>query len=392
MTKAYVLSSVRTAVGKAYRGSLKDTRPDDLGAAAIRGALARVPGLDPARVDDVIFGCAMPEAEQGMNVARICSLMAGLPDSVPAMTINRFCSSGLQSIAMAAERILAGFGDVIVAGGTESMTMVPMGGNKPSFNAAIIDHRPEVFLPMGLTAEEVARRYQVTREDQDQFAFHSHRKALAAQRDGRFREEIVPVPTVVFREDDSGKPVPKEIVFDTDEGPRADTTIEALAKLKPAFDARGTVTAGNSSQVSDGAAASVVVSEKVLKELGVEPLARFLGFAVAGVAPEVMGIGPVEAIPKLMKRLRVKLTRVDLIELNEAFAAQALPVVRELSLDPDKVNVNGGAIALGHPLGCTGAKLTATLLHEMKRRNASLGLVSMCIGGGMGAAGLFERA
>ncbi len=392
MTKAYVISSVRTAVGKAYRGSLKDTRPDDLGAAAIRGALARVPGLDPARVDDVIFGCAMPEGEQGMNVARICSLMAGLPDSVPAMTINRFCSSGLQSIAMAAERILAGFGDVIVAGGTESMTMVPMGGNKPSFNAAIIENRPEVFLPMGLTAEEVARRYQVTREDQDQFAYHSHRKALAAQNDARFREEIVPVPTVVFRDDAGGKPVPQEIVFDTDEGPRADTTIEALARLKPAFDARGTVTAGNSSQVSDGAAASIVVSEKVLKELGVEPLARFLGFAVAGVAPEVMGIGPVEAIPKLMKRLRIKLTRVDLIELNEAFAAQALPVLRELSLDPDKVNVNGGAIALGHPLGCTGAKLTATLLHEMKRRNASLGLVSMCIGGGMGAAGLFERA
>jgi acetyl-CoA acyltransferase len=391
MTKAYIISSVRTAVGKAYRGSLKDTRPDDLGAAAIRGALARVPGLDPARVDDVIFGCAMPEGEQGMNVARVCSLLAGLPDSVPAVTINRFCSSGLQSIAMAAERILAGFAEVIVAGGTESMTMVPMGGNKPSFNPWIIDHRPEVFLPMGLTAEEVARRYQVTREDQDQFAYHSHRKALEAIRDGKFREEIVPVPTVVFREGDGGKPVPKEIVFDTDEGPRADTTVEALAKLKPAFDARGTVTAGNSSQMSDGAAASVVVSEKALKELGAEPLARFLGFAVAGVAPEVMGIGPIEAIPKLMKRMRIKATRLDLIELNEAFAAQALPVLRELSLDPDKVNVNGGAIALGHPLGCTGAKLTATLLHEMKRRNAALGLVAMCIGGGMGAAGLFER-
>ncbi len=392
MTKAYIISSVRTAVGKAYRGSLKDTRPDDLGAAAIRGALSRVPGLEPARVDDVIFGCAMPEGEQGMNVARVCSLMAGLPDSVPAMTINRFCSSGLQSIAMAAERILAGGADVIVAGGTESMTMVPMGGNKPSFNPGIIDNRPEVFLPMGLTAEEVARRYQVTREDQDQFAYHSHRKALDAIREGKFREEIVPVPTVVFREDDGGRPVPVEIVFDTDEGPRADTTVEALARLKPAFDARGTVTAGNASQMSDGAAASIVVSEKALKELGVEPLARFLGFAVAGVAPEVMGIGPIEAIPKLMKRMRVKLTRLDLVELNEAFAAQALPVLRELSLDPDKVNVNGGAIALGHPLGCTGAKLTATLLHEMKRRNAALGLVSMCIGGGMGAAGLFERA
>ncbi|HAM32851.1 MAG: acetyl-CoA acetyltransferase [Deltaproteobacteria bacterium RBG_16_66_15] len=392
MAKAYIIASVRTAVGRAFKGSLKDTRPDDLLTAAIRGALDRVPNLDPSRVDDVIAGCAMPEGEQGMNVARICSLKAGLPDSVPAMTVNRFCSSGLQSIAMAASLILAGSADVVVAGGTESMTMVPMGGNKPSFNPELVDTRPEVFLPMGLTAEEVARRYKVTREDQDQFAYHSHRKALAAIRDGRFREEIVPVSTVLFRQSDGGTPVRKEIVFDTDDGPRADTTVEALSKLKPAFDARGTVTAGNSSQMSDGAAAAIVVSEKALKGLGVEPMARFLGFAVAGVAPEVMGIGPIEAIPKLLKRLRMKLTRVDLVELNEAFAAQALPVIRELSLDPDKVNVNGGAIALGHPLGCTGAKLTASLLHEMKRRNASLGLVSMCIGGGMGAAGLFERA
>jgi acetyl-CoA acyltransferase len=391
MTKAYIISSVRTAVGRAYRGSLKDTRPDDLGAAAIRGALSKVPNLDPARVDDVIFGCAMPEGEQGMNVARTCALLAGLPDSVPAMTINRFCSSGLQSIAMAAERIMAGFADVIVAGGTESMSMVPMGGNKPSFNPGILETRPEVFLPMGLTAELVAKRYQVTREDQDQFAFHSHRKALAAIEQGKFLDEIVPVSTAVYREGDDGKPVRKEIVFDADEGPRADTTIEALAKLKPAFDARGTVTAGNSSQMSDGAAASIVVSEKALKELGAEPLARFLGFAVAGVAPDVMGIGPMEAIPKLLKRMRVKAGRLELVELNEAFAAQALPIIRELSLDPDKVNVNGGAIALGHPLGCTGAKLTATLLHEMKRRGSSLGVVSMCIGGGMGAAGLFER-
>ena len=392
MTKAYVLSAVRTAVGRAFRGSLKDTLPDDLGAAAIRGAVERVPGLDPSRIDDVIFGCAMPEGEQGMNVARICALRAGLPDSVPAVTINRFCSSGLQAIAMAAERILSGFADIVVAGGTESMTMVPMGGNKPSFNPGIVDSRPEIFMPMGLTAEEVARRYKVTREDQDQFAYHSHRKALAAVAAGAFRDEIVPVKTVLFRQRDGGKPVPEEIVFGADEGPRADTTVEALAKLKPAFDARGTVTAGNASQMSDGAAAAVVVSERAQKELSAEPLARFLGFAVAGVAPEVMGIGPVAAVPKLMKRLRVKLTRVDLVELNEAFAAQSLPVIRELMLDPDKVNVNGGAIALGHPLGCTGAKLTATLLHEMKRRNASLGLVTMCIGGGMGAAGLFERA
>jgi len=391
MTKAYIIASVRTAVGKAYKGSLKDTRPDDLAAAAIRGVLSKVPGLDPAQVDDVIFGCAMPEAEQGMNVTRTGALLAGIPDHVPAMTINRFCSSGLQSIAIAAERIMAGVDDIIVAGGTESMTMVPMGGNKPSFNPTMLEVRPEVFLPMGLTAEKVAAQFKVTREDQDQFACNSHRKALSAIGEGRFRDEIVPVSTVVFREGEDGKPVRKEIVFETDEGPRADTTLEGLAKLKPAFDPKGTVTAGNSSQMSDGAAASIVVSEKALKELGVEPLARFLGYSVAGVAPDVMGIGPMEAIPKLLKRMRVKLTRVDLIELNEAFAAQSLPVVRELSLDPDKVNVNGGAIALGHPLGCTGAKLTATLLHEMKRRGASLGVVSMCIGGGMGAAGLFER-
>ncbi len=392
MTKVYIVSAVRTAVGRAYKGSLKDTRPDALGAIAVRGAVARVPGLDPAQVDDVILGCAMPEGEQGMNVARVCVVKAGLPDSVPAMTVNRFCSSGLQAIAIAAERIMAGFADIVVAGGTESMTMVPMGGNKPSFDAGIIETRPELFMPMGLTAEQVVRRYKVTREDQDAFAYNSHRKALAAIKDGKFREEIVPVPTTVYESRDGEKPVPREIVFETDEGPRADTTIEALAKLKPAFDAKGTVTAGNSSQMSDGAAAAVVVSEKALKSLGVEPMARFLGFAVAGVPPEIMGIGPIAAVPKLLKRLRIKLTRVDLVELNEAFAAQSLPVIRELSLDPDKVNVNGGAIALGHPLGCTGAKLTATLLAEMKRRDAKLGLVTMCIGGGMGAAGLFERS
>lgn len=392
MGKVFVVSAVRTAVGKAYKGTLKDTRPDDLGAVAIRGALDRVKNLDPARVDDVIFGCAMPEGAQGMNVARICALKAGLPDSVPAMTINRFCSSGLQAIAIAAEKIMAGFADIVVAGGTESMTMVPMGGNKPSFNPGIVEERPEVFMPMGLTAEEVARRYKVTREDQDAFAYASHMKALAALREGRFREETIPVKTVVFQASNGGKPVKKEVVFDADEGPRADTTLEALAALKPAFHPRGTVTAGNSSQMSDGAAAAVVVSERAMKELGAEPLARFLGFAVAGVAPEIMGIGPVAAIPKLLRRLRVKQSRIDLVELNEAFAAQALPVIRELGLDPDRVNVNGGAIALGHPLGCTGAKLTATLLHEMRRRNVSLGLVTMCIGGGMGAAGLFERA
>jgi len=392
MAKAYIIAAVRTAVGRAYRGSLKDTRPDDLGTVAVRGAIERVKNLDPSQVDDVILGCAMPEGEQGMNVARICALKAGLPDSVPGMTINRFCSSGLQSIAVAAERIMAGFADIIVAGGTESMTMVPMGGNKPSFNPEIVEERPEVFMPMGLTAEQVVRKYKVTREDQDVFAFHSHMKALAAIRAGKFKDEIVPVRTTVYSVKDGGKPVPRDIVYEVDEGPRADTTIEALAKLKPAFDPKGTVTAGNSSQMSDGAAAAVVVSEKALKALGAEPLARFLGYAVAGVPPEIMGIGPVEAVPKLLKRLRIRQTRVDLVELNEAFAAQSLPVIRELGLDPDRVNVNGGAIALGHPLGCTGAKLTATLLHEMKRREAKLGLVTMCIGGGMGAAGLFERA
>lgn len=391
MARAYVVSAVRTAVGRAYRGSLKDTRPDDLGAVAVRGAVEAVANLDPAQVDDVILGCAMPEGEQGMNVARICALKAGLPDSVPGMTVNRFCSSGLQSIAMAAERILAGFADIIVAGGTESMTMVPMGGNKPSFNPEIVENRPEVFMPMGLTAEQVVRRYKVTREDQDVFAFNSHRKALAAIREGKFRDEIVPVRTKVYAAKNGEKPTPREIVFEVDEGPRADTTIEALARLKPAFEANGTVTAGNSSQMSDGAAAAVVVSEKALKRLGAEPLGRFLGFAVAGVPPEIMGIGPVEAVPRLLRRLRIKLGRVDLVELNEAFAAQSLPVIRELGLDPDRVNVNGGAIALGHPLGCTGGKLAATLLHEMKRRGAKLGLVTMCIGGGMGAAGLFER-
>jgi len=392
MTKVYIVSAVRTAVGRAYKGSLKDTRPDDLGVAAVRGAVAGVPGLDPAQVDDVILGCAMPEAEQGMNVARICALKAGLPDSVPAMTVNRFCSSGLQAIAIAAEKIMAGFADIVVAGGTESMTMVPMGGNKPSFNPEIIEKRPELFMPMGLTAEQVVRKYKVTREDQDAFAYNSHRKALAAIKEGKFKEEIVPVATTVYAARDGEKPVAREIVFETDEGPRADTTIEALAKLKPAFEAKGTVTAGNSSQMSDGAAAAVVVSEKALKSLGIAPMARFLGFAVAGVPPDLMGIGPIVAVPKLLRRLRIKAQRIDLIELNEAFAAQSLPVIRELSLDPDKVNVNGGAIALGHPLGCTGAKLTATLLGEMKRRDAKLGLVTMCIGGGMGAAGLFERA
>jgi acetyl-CoA acyltransferase len=391
MAKAYIISAVRTAIGRAYRGSLKDTRPDDLGTVAIRGAIERVANLDPARVDDVILGCAMPEGEQGMNVARICALKAGLPDSVPGMTINRFCSSGLQSIALAAERIIAGAADIIVAGGTESMTMVPMGGNKPSFNPEIVENRPEVFMPMGLTAEQVVRKYKVTREDQDVFAYHSHMKALAAIGGGKFREEIVPVKTILYSAKNGERPVPREIVFEVDEGPRADTTIEALANLKPAFDPKGTVTAGNASQMSDGAAAAVVVSERALKSLGAEPLARFLGYSVAGVAPEIMGIGPVAAVPKLLKRLRIKQTRIDLIELNEAFAAQSLPVIRELGLDSDRVNVNGGAIALGHPLGCTGAKLTATLLHEMKRREAKLGLVTMCIGGGMGAAGLFER-
>ncbi|HLI86711.1 MAG TPA: acetyl-CoA C-acyltransferase [Bryobacteraceae bacterium] len=391
MKEAVIVSAVRTAVGKAPKGTLRATRPDDLGAFAIQGALERVPNLDKKEIEDVIIGCAMPEGEQGMNVARICALRAGVPIEAAAMTINRFCASGLQSIALAAERIRAGSADVIVAGGTESMSLVPMGGNKLSINPALMESYPDSYLPMGLTAERVARHYGISREEADQFALASHQKALAAQAAGKFTQEIVPVPVAFFALNGKTKPEKKEIDFRADEGPRADTSLEALAKLKPVFHAKGTVTAGNSSQMSDGAAAAVVMSDERAKALGLKPLARFVSYAYSGCLPEEMGIGPVYAVPKALKLAGLKLADIAVIELNEAFAAQSLAVIETLGLDPAKVNVNGGAIALGHPLGCTGAKLTATLLGELKRRHARYGMVTMCVGGGMGAAGIFEN-
>jgi len=394
MKEAVIASSVRTAVGKAGKGTLRTTRPDDLAAVAIAGALSRVPGLDPKEIEDVILGCAMPEAEQGMNVARIAALRAGLPVELSAMTINRFCSSGLQSIAMAADRVMLGYSEVIVAGGTESMTMVPMGGNKVAPNPWLMDHYPDAYLGMGLTAENLSRKYGITRQQADEFSYASHRKAIAAIAAGKFKDEIVPVEvrtTVVTNGDGrGGRAKTTTAVFDTDEGPRADTSLEALAKLKPAFQVHGTVTAGNSSQMSDGAAAAVVMSADRARALGVKPLARFLAFATAGYAPEEMGLGPVYAIPKALKIAGLTLDQIDVIELNEAFAAQSLAVIQLAGIDPAKVNPNGGAIALGHPLGCTGAKLTATILREMQRRQARYGLVTMCVGGGMGAAGIFE--
>jgi acetyl-CoA acyltransferase len=396
MREAVIVSSVRTPVGKAFKGSLRATRPDDLAAVAIQEAIRRVPGLEPKEIEDVILGCAMPEAEAGMNVARNAALRAGLPVEISAITINRFCSSGLQSIAMAAERIVAGYGDVILAGGTESMTMIPMGGNKVSPNPWLMDHNPDAYLSMGLTAENVAAKYGITREQADEFSLGSHKKALAAIAAGKFKDEIVPVEvkmTVVANgaNGHAAKPKTTSTVFEMDEGPRADTSLEALAKLKPAFHARGTTTAGNSSQMSDGAAASIVMSGERAKALGVKPMARFLGFATAGVPPEIMGIGPAYAIPKVLKLTGLTLDQIDVIELNEAFAVQSLAVIKMLGIDPARVNPNGGAIALGHPLGCTGAKLTASILRELERRNARYGMVTMCIGGGMGAAGIFER-
>jgi acetyl-CoA acyltransferase len=391
MRTVVIASAVRTAVGKAPKGALRTTRPDDLAAMAIQGALQRLPTLDAKEVEDVIIGCAMPEGEQGMNVARIASLRAGLPIEAGAMTVNRFCASGLQSIALATERIACGGADVIIAGGTESMSLIPMGGNKVSINPWIEQHYPDSYLSMGLTAERVARHYGVAREDADQFALASHQKALAAQAAAKFAEEIIPV-TIAYAHPNGGVKLKKsEVEFRADEGPRADTSFDALAKLRPAFHAKGTVTAGNSSQMSDGAAAAVVMSEERARALGIRPLARFVAYAYAGCLPEEMGVGPVYAIPKALKMAGLKLDQIDLIELNEAFAAQALAVIKTLALDPSRVNVNGGAIALGHPLGCTGAKLTATLIGEMKRRSARYGLVTMCVGGGMGAAGIFEN-
>jgi acetyl-CoA acyltransferase len=395
MREAVIVSSVRTPVGKAPKGTLRATRPDDLAALVIKEAIARVPGFDLKEIEDVILGCAMPEAEQGMNVARIASLRAGLPVEASAMTINRFCSSGLQAIALAAERIMSGQGDVAVAGGTESMSMVPMGGNKISPNPSLMDSYPDAYLGMGLTAENLSKKYGITREQADEFSFASHQKALAAISAGKFRDETVPVEVnyVAFENGASNGAKPKavKITFDADEGPRSDTSLEVLAKLKPAFHAHGVVTAGNSSQMSDGAAAALLMSAERARALGLKPLARFLAFATAGCLPEEMGVGPVYAIPKALKIAGLKLDQIDVIELNEAFAAQALSVIKLAGLDPDRVNVNGGAIALGHPLGCTGAKLTATILRELERRNARYGLVTMCVGGGMGAAGIFER-
>jgi len=391
MRDAVIVSSVRTAVGKAPKGSLSYTRPDDLAAIAIKGALDKVPALDAKEIEDVIMGCAMPEAEQGMNVARIASLRAGLPVEASAMTINRFCSSGLQSIAIAADRIRSESAEVMLAGGTESMSMISMGGRKISANPWLVDHYADTYLSMGLTAERVAAKYGITREQADAFSLKSHEKALAATESGRFAEEIVPVTvTNSTPTKNPARPEVKVSEFKRDEGPRADTSIEALAKLKPAFHAKGTVTAGNSSQTSDGAAATIVMSSDRAQALNLKPLARFVSFATAGCLPEEMGLGPVFAIPKALKLAGLTLDQIDLIELNEAFAAQALAVIQQAGLDPAKVNVNGGAVALGHPLGCTGAKLTATLLHEMKRRNLRYGLVTMCVGGGMGAAGIFE--
>ena len=415
MREVVIVSSVRTPVGRAVKGTLRATRPDELGAIAIKGALDRIPQLDPKEIEDVILGCAMPEAEQGNNVARTASLRAGVPIEASAMTINRFCSSGLQAIAMAAERIMAGGAEVIVAGGTESMSMVPMGGNKISPNPWLVEHYPDSLISMGLTAERLATRFNITREAADNFSLRSHQKALAAIAAGKFDEETVPVPVSFTVGNGNGhgntnahvgtgalaRPVRansphatlqrQELIFKMDEGPRADTSLEALASLKPAFHVKGTVTAGNASQMSDGAAAAVVMSAERAQSLGIKPLARYVSFATAGYKPEEMGLGPVFAIPKALKLAGLKLSDIDVIELNEAFAAQALAVIQEGHLDIERLNVNGGAVALGHPLGCTGAKLTATIIREMKRRNLRYGMVTMCVGGGMGAAGIFEN-
>jgi acetyl-CoA acyltransferase len=392
MPEAVLVSAIRTPVGRAPKGALSTTRPDDLAAIAINAALDRVPGLDRAEVEDVILGCAQPEGEAGWNIARMAILRAGLPVEIPGATVNRLCSSGLEAIALADLRIRAGGDRVVVAGGAETMSLLPFGGLKGSPNPWLAEHYPASLLTMGLTAERVARHYDVSREDQDAFALASHKKAVAAQAAGRFNEELVPVTvTNAVPGSKAGKPVVRETVFAADEGPRADTSAEALAKLKPAFSAQGTVTAGNASQTSDGAAAVVLMDAARAQELGIQPLARLVAYAVAGCLPEEMGVGPISAIPAALKRAGLKLEDIGLIELNEAFAAQALAVIRTLGIDPARVNVNGGAIALGHPLGCTGSKLTATLLGEMKRRQVRYGMVTMCVGGGMGAAGIFER-
>ena len=393
MTDAVIVSAVRTPVGKAPRGALRTTRPDELGAAVIAEALKRAPGIEPGEVDDVILGCAMPEGEQGMNVARIASLRAGVPSAASAITVNRFCSSGLQAIAYGAERIMVGGADAVVAGGTESMSLIPMGGHKVAPNPTLMRDYPDVYLSTGLVAENHARECRVSRDEQDAFALRSHQRAVAALDAGRFDEETVPVEVRVTEPaNGGGAPAVRTVAFTADEGPRRDTSLEALGGLRPAFHVKGSVTAGNSSQMSDGAAAVVITSRERAERAGLKPLARFVAYATAGVEPERFGVGPVPAIRKALARAGLTLDDIDLVELNEAFAAQVLACLRELPMDPDKLNVNGGAIALGHPLGCTGAKLTTSLLHELQRRQGRYGLVTMCVGGGMGAAGIFERA
>src|SRR6202045_1092004 len=404
MPEAVIVSAVRTPVGRAYKGSLRATRPDDLATLAITEALARVPGVDAKEIEDVILGCAMPEGEQGMNVARIAALRAGLPVETSAMTINRFCSSGLQAIALAAERIRGGSAEIIVAGGTESMSLVPMGGNKISPNPWLVDHYPDAYINMGLGTENIARKFGITREQADEFSANSHKKALAAIAAGNFKDETVPVEvkiTALASTNGAGggggtatktaaKPATQTFQFATDELPRADTSLEVLAQLKPAFHAKGTVTAGNSSPMSDGAAATIIMSDARAKALGLAPLARFVAYATAGCPPEEFGLGPVFAIPKALKLAGLSLGDIAVIELNEAFAAQSLAVIQQAGLDPARLNPNGGAIALGHPLGCTGAKLTATIIRDLQRRKGRYGMVTMCVGGGMGAAGIFE--
>lgn len=390
MQNTYIVASVRTAVGKAPRGTLRHLRPDDMGAAVVRGAMEHLPALKPDQIEDVIMGCAMPEAEQGYNLGRVVAHRAGLPPSVPGMTVNRLCSSGLQTIAMAHQAISLNQADVMVAGGVESMSLIPMGGDRWSPNPAMMTATPQVYTTMGLTAENVAHQFEISRADQDAFALRSHQNALNAIKNGHFTDEVIPL-TVTDTVYQDGETHTHKTVFDTDEGPRADTSLEALAALSPVFRRGGSVTAGNSSQMSDGAAATILIGEDRMRALNLTPMARMLGFAVAGVPPQIMGIGPVEAIPKVLKQVELSLDDIGLIELNEAFAAQSLAVIRKLGLNQDLINVNGGAIALGHPLGCSGAKLTATLLHEMKRRQIRYGMVTMCVGGGMGAAGVFEN-
>ncbi len=390
MSDVYVLSAVRTPVGKAYRGTLRATRPDEMAAAVLKEAVHRAGNLDPADVDDVVLGCAMPEAEQGMNVARISVLRAGFPNEVPAITVNRFCSSGLEAIAYAASRIQLGSASVAIGGGTETMSLVPMGGHKVSPNPHLVETFPEVYISMGITAERVAEKFEVGRGDQDKFALSSHEKAVRAIDEKKFEDEIVPLEVQLRTVTENGKVKEEKVRFEVDEGPRRDTTLKALAKLKPAFKMDGTVTAGNSSQMSDGAAAVVLADEAMVKKLGVRPLGKFVAYATAGVEPELMGIGPVAAVPKVLTQAGLDLSDIGLIELNEAFASQGLYVARKLGFPDEKLNVNGGAIALGHPLGCTGAKLSCTILHEMRRRKVEFGMVTMCIGGGMGAAGIFQ--